>query len=61
VLIALIIVGIIVVLLVVLAVVPFGSSGVSYAKENARWSGANASPRLRYDPENRFKPPVDGH
>jgi hypothetical protein len=60
VLIALIVVGIIAVLLVILAVVPFGASGVTYAKENARWSGANASPRLRYDPERRFEPPAGG-
>jgi hypothetical protein len=56
----LIIAGIVVLLLVVLAVVPFGDSGVSRAKENGRWSGANGTPRLHYDPEKRFKPPPDG-
>jgi hypothetical protein len=57
----LVIVGIIVLLLIVLAVVRFGDSGVSRARENAYWQGgAGPNPPLRYDPEQRFKAPPDG-
>lgn len=56
----LIIVGVVVVLLGVFAVVGFGDSGVSRARENAYWKGGTGpNPPLRYDPQRRFEPPAD--
>jgi hypothetical protein len=56
----LIAVGIIVLLLIILSLVPFGDSGVARSRERAYWTGgASANPRLRYDPEARFDPPSD--
>jgi hypothetical protein len=58
---ALIILGAVILLLVIVATVRFGESGVSRARENAYWSGgAGPNPRLRYDPEARFKRPPGG-
>jgi hypothetical protein len=54
------IIGVVVVLLlIVFAVVQFGDSGVSRARENAYWKGGTGpNPPLRYDPDARFKPPA---
>jgi hypothetical protein len=60
-LIALAIVAVVVLLVIVLAKVQFGESGVSRAKENAYWKGgAGPNPPLRYDPDARFDPPPGG-